>query len=409
MPDHANHQDPSTELTSSEVGTPDDTTPGSQARLRRLAGWASTSKPLLIGLVAVIVAAVAGTTVAYATQGEAVTISVDGERREVRTTGETVADVLAEEDIEITDRDLVAPGLDEPVEEGSQITVRFGRPVTLSVDGGKETTHWVYGTDVASALGEIGRAFGESRLSLDRSLDIPRGGVELAVVTPKKLTVKLAGKKPVKRTVAALTVQGALTQLGVDLDEQDRVTPGREHQIEDGDKIVYTDVRWATKRIKNAELAFDTIEQEDDSAAQGTTTVVREGVPGRGNLVVRVIYRNGEVFKRHVLKTTVLTEPVDEIVEVGTAAPVAPNYAPGNSVWDRLAQCESGGNWSINTGNGYYGGLQFSLGTWQAYGGTGLPSNASRETQIAIATKVRDASGGYGAWPGCAAALGLPR
>ena len=61
------------------------------------------------------------------------------------------------------------------------------------------------------------------------------------------------------------------------------------------------------------------------------------------------------------------------------------NFAGGSSVWDRLAQCESGGNWAINTGNGYYGGLQFTLGTWQAYGGSGLPSNASRETQIAIA------------------------
>ena len=74
----------------------------------------------------------------------------------------------------------------------------------------------------------------------------------------------------------------------------------------------------------------------------------------------------------------------------------------------RSPQCESGGNWAINTGNGYYGGLQFSLGTWHAYGGTGLPSQHSRETQIAIATKLRDASGGYGAWPHCAAALGLP-
>jgi hypothetical protein len=77
-------------------------------------------------------------------------------------------------------------------------------------------------------------------------------------------------------------------------------------------------------------------------------------------------------------------------------------------VWDSIAQCESGGNWAENTGNGYYGGLQFSVGTWQSYGGSGLPSNASRLTQIAIATKVRDASGGYGAWPACAASLGLP-
>ena len=55
-------------------------------------------------------------------------------------------------------------------------------------------------------------------------------------------------------------------------------------------------------------------------------------------------------------------------------------------MWDALAQCESGGNWAINTGNGYYGGLQFNLGTWQAYGGTGYPHQTSRETQIAIAS-----------------------
>ena len=111
------------------------------------------------------------------------------------------------------------------------------------------------------------------------------------------------------------------------------------------------------------------------------------------------------------MRQNVTREPVDEIVKVGTKAPApAPaNFAGGSSVWDRLAQCEAGGNWAINTGNGYYGGLQFNLGTWHANGGSGLPSNASRETQIAIATKVRDASGGYGAWPGCAAKLGLPR
>ena len=84
------------------------------------------------------------------------------------------------------------------------------------------------------------------------------------------------------------------------------------------------------------------------------------------------------------------------------------NFAGGSTVWDQLAQCEAGGNWATNTGNGYYGGLQFSLGTWQAYGGSGLPSNASRETQIAIATKVRDASGGYGAWPACARRWACP-
>ena len=78
----------------------------------------------------------------------------------------------------------------------------------------------------------------------------------------------------------------------------------------------------------------------------------------------------------------------------------------GGSVWDRLAQCESGGNWSIDTGNGYSGGLQFAQGTWAANGGTGSAHNASREEQIRVAERVR-ASQGWGAWPACSSKLGL--
>ena len=78
----------------------------------------------------------------------------------------------------------------------------------------------------------------------------------------------------------------------------------------------------------------------------------------------------------------------------------------GGSVWDRLAQCESGGNWGINTGNGYSGGLQFAPGTWRANGGTGSAHNASRSEQIRVAERVR-ASQGWGAWPACSAKLGL--
>jgi nucleoid-associated protein YgaU len=77
-------------------------------------------------------------------------------------------------------------------------------------------------------------------------------------------------------------------------------------------------------------------------------------------------------------------------------------------VWDRIAKCESGGNWHINTGNGYYGGLQFSAGTWRAYGGTAYASTAdkaSKAAQIAVATKVQNAQG-WGAWPTCSARAG---
>jgi hypothetical protein len=79
---------------------------------------------------------------------------------------------------------------------------------------------------------------------------------------------------------------------------------------------------------------------------------------------------------------------------------------PNNpATWDRLAQCESGGNWAANTGNGYYGGIQFSLSSWQAVGGTGRPDQASRETQIAMGQRLWN-QGGWSHWPACSSKLG---
>lgn len=83
-----------------------------------------------------------------------------------------------------------------------------------------------------------------------------------------------------------------------------------------------------------------------------------------------------------------------------------PTTASNNSVWNNLAQCESSGNWSINTGNGFYGGLQFTLSSWDAVGGTGYPNQASQSEQILLAQKLQ-AIQGWGAWPACSAKLGL--
>jgi hypothetical protein len=85
----------------------------------------------------------------------------------------------------------------------------------------------------------------------------------------------------------------------------------------------------------------------------------------------------------------------------GTAA------ADSSVNWDAVAKCESGGNWAINSGNGYYGGLQFSPATWTANGGTGLPHQASREEQIRVAENVLRTQG-IGAWPTCGKAAGAP-
>ncbi|MGW0944747.1 transglycosylase family protein [Streptomyces sp. NPDC002623] len=106
--------------------------------------------------------------------------------------------------------------------------------------------------------------------------------------------------------------------------------------------------------------------------------------------------------KTAVLAGAVLLAPLGLLSATGSAA------AADSGVWDRIAQCESGGNWHINTGNGYYGGLQFSAGTWRAYGGTAYASTAdkaSKAQQISVAAKVQKAQG-WGAWPTCSARAG---
>ncbi|MET8248818.1 transglycosylase family protein [Streptomyces sp. NPDC005202] len=103
-----------------------------------------------------------------------------------------------------------------------------------------------------------------------------------------------------------------------------------------------------------------------------------------------------------VLAGAALLAPLGLLAATGNA------QAADGGVWDRIAQCESGGNWHINTGNGYYGGLQFAAGTWRAYGGTAYAptaDQASRTQQIAVATRVQRAQG-WGAWPVCSARAG---
>ncbi|CAM5406664.1 LysM peptidoglycan-binding domain-containing protein [Streptomyces purpurascens] len=112
--------------------------------------------------------------------------------------------------------------------------------------------------------------------------------------------------------------------------------------------------------------------------------------------------RKNPVRTTAVLAGAALLAPLGLLAATGNAA------AADSGVWDRIAQCESGGNWHINTGNGYYGGLQFAPSTWRAYGGTAYAATAdqaSRSQQIAVATKVQRAQG-WGAWPTCSARAG---
>ena len=371
------------------------------------------SKSALAVLVTAVTLAVAATGVGYAAMSKTVTLSLDGRETEVRVLGDTVRDVLESQDISVGERDVVAPGLDSSVSDDSFVAVKFARPLDVNLDG-EESRYWVTATDVSSALDQVGIRVAAADLSVSRGAPIGRDGLDLDVVTPKKLTVRLAGDKPTKKNVTALTVGQALDELGVDVDKHDEVRPGLGAALDDGDRVVFTNVRKVTKKVTEA-VSHDTVERTDSAMFEDESETVREGRDGTRRVVYKITLENGKVANRKAVETTVLRKPVAEVVRVGTKerpveAPAAPNFAGGGTVWDQIANCESGGNWAINTGNGYYGGLQFSLSTWRAYGGPGYPHQQSRETQIAIATKVRDANGGgYGSWPHCSQQLGLPQ
>jgi len=371
---------------------------------------------VIIALNVVLVLALVGGTIAFVSLNKTVTLSVDGESSTVRTFGSTVSDVLDSEGIELGEHDVVAPDVNASIDEGTQVAVRYGRQLTVTLDGEQEK-YWVTALSVEDALNQLGLRADGADLSTSRSATIPREGLDLSIVSPKRLTIKADGKTD-KTQVAATTVREALKDSAITIDKNDEVSPLLKHRVQDGDRIVVTRITVKTKAT-TVPIDFSTAVREDSSMDEGDIEVVRTGKEGTRKLQVRIVRADGKVRDRKVLSSKVAVAPVDQIEKLGTKTPPPPapspapspsggsDYSSGNSVWDDLAQCESGGNWAINTGNGYYGGLQFNLQTWQSYGGSGYPHENSRETQIAIATKVRDASGGYGAWPACAASLGL--
>ena len=208
---------------------------------------------------------------------------------------------------------------------------------------------------------------------------------------------RASGRFAVLGTLTALLLAGSTLGLSA---ASGAVPVGHGGRVHASERATFVHVKVVTKHKPRERFAAPVVEREDDSLAAGETRLVRDGRPGIRDVVYKFVMHGGKVVSRQTHVRDVIKKPRAKIVRVGTQEPYG--------VWDRLAGCESGGNWHINTGNGYYGGLQFSLGTWQGYGGTGLPSQHSREEQIRIAIKLRNASGGYGAWPACAASLGLP-
>lgn len=358
-----------------------------------------SSKIWMAGLIGVVVLAVAGTTVGYTTLSKSVRLTVDGKPTTIRTFSGDVRGALSSADIKLNQRDEVVPSLDSKITDGTEVSVRYSKRLDVTLDGDKKT-YYTTATKVDSALEQLGLRFAGAEVSASRS-SIGRSGLALEITTPKIVTLTVANAKPVQKNVPALTVADLLDQVNVKVDANDIVTPGLKTELKDGAKVTVVSVEKLQKHFDREVIPAPVVEQKDDSMNKGDTKTVREGKPGSRSVTYAIDLRNGKLFSRKVLSQKVNAEPVAKIVKVGTKEEVTANFAGGNSKWDRIAACESGGNWAANTGNGYYGGLQFNLGTWRANGGQGRPDQQSREAQIAVAERVRAASGGYGAWPVC--------
>ena len=376
---------------------------------------------------------------------KSVALSVDGETSTVHSFGGTVADVLDKQGIELGAHDVVTPSAETPVDDGQTIVVRYGRKLTLTVDG-KEREYWTTATNVGDALKELGiRNSGDAVLSASRSKAIGRDGLDLEMSTPKDIKLVVGGKRTTA-TVTARTVQEALRQAEVRFDSDDRIKPGAKTVVKDG-MTIRVDEMDARSTQRTEAVPFRTIVKKDASLTVGTTKVEREGVAGERRSTYRDTVKNGKVVSSERTSSKITKQPVHKVVVEGTKAKPAPKPAPTSTpksstpksssssssssstpkststptseptksssssgldtsraaMWDRIAQCESTGNWSINTGNGYYGGLQFDSRTWLGSGGGDFAPRAdlaTREEQITVANRVY-AQRGLQPW-GCA-------
>jgi len=377
-----------------------------------------TRKIVTRAIQALLLVAIVAGTIGFVALGKTVTLSIDGATRTVHTFAGDVEGVLDRQEVEVSARDLVSPALGSAITDGATVTVRYARLLKLDIDG-VDREVWTTARSVDEALAQLGMRTEGAALSTSRSSAIGRDGLELSMRLAKTITIAADGAAE-ELTTTVVTVEDALDQAGLTLDANDLVRPARATLVRAGLSIAVTRVT-SEDISETTELPYATEVRQDADEYEDYEEVAQEGSPGARVRDLRVFKHDGVEAYRVLTADRITVAPVARIVVVGTkerpAAPPPPPPPPsgggggsvGTGVWDRLAECESGGNWSINTGNGYYGGLQFSYGTWLAYGGGayGETANlASRDQQIAVAERLR-ADSGFHPWPACARKLGL--
>ncbi len=249
----------------------------------------------------------------YALASDA-TLSVDGEARTVRVFQDTVGTVLKENGITVGEHDVVAPALDQSVGKGSEITVRYGRQVTVVVDG-QPQTRWITATTVDEALAMFGVPADGAQLSVSRGSAIPREGINVAVTNPSNVKIVADGA-----TTAASgfgTVADLLIAKGITLGEADIVTPATSTLLTEGLEVKV--VRVTTKLVtKEVAIPFTTTNTDDATLTKGTTKVKTPGVNGVSTETWTQTLHDGEMVGEVKTSSVLTKEAVNQVTLVGT-------------------------------------------------------------------------------------------
>jgi uncharacterized protein YabE (DUF348 family) len=356
------------------------------------------------GLYGAVLAGLVGGTAAFAIgpKESAVALEVDGQTKKIHTTASDVSGVLKDAGYTVGAHDIVAPAVSAKIHNGSTVVYKRGRLLHLSVDG-KQKDVWTTAPTVAEALSQLGYSTSDF-VSVSRSKRLPLDPSSIVLRAPKQV-VLVHDHHAAKVSTVSQTVGQAVTEAGVKIDANDRVTPKTATAISNGMKIIVQ--RVSTKRVTVTEaVSYSVTKKSDSTLYTDQSKVLTAGVNGSAQVTYLQTYVDGKFARRAVMSRVVVKAPRTQVEAVGTKSrpkPTAPPASSNGLNWDGVANCESGGNWSINTGNGFYGGLQFDSGTWLSNGGGQYASRAdlaTRDEQIAVATNLYNARGSS-PWPVC--------
>ncbi|MBT2399740.1 resuscitation-promoting factor [Streptomyces sp. ISL-100] len=347
---------------------------------------------------ALVVAFLAGGTSAFVASDKAVRLSVDGVPRTMHTFADDVTELLEDQGVEVGTHDLVAPAPGAALESGDEVVVRYGRPVTLTLDGHRRRI-WTTARTVEGALRQLGVRTEGAYLSVARSLEIGRAGLTLDVRTERTVTFLADGRERTIRTNAA-TVMEAVEEAGISLRGQDTTSVPSVSFPRDGQTITVMRIR-GTKEVREEPIPFDTVRTEDASLFKGTEVVVQAGEQGSKRITYSVRTVNGVRQQPRRIAEEIARQPVARHVMVGTKERPASVAGADGLNWNELAHCESGGRPGAVDATGNYGGLyQFDAQTWQRLGGSGRPEDAPASEQTFRAKKLY-IQRGTTPWPHC--------